>query len=137
MSDLFKPIQFYAKNTCPMCREGHLLVTTIESYGSILGPDGLPADNIPLNFSERVYCPKCNYQDYVKDPNESGEGIYHMADGSYRYLTEAEKIHYMDIGLYKLIKSKARVAKHVGLEEGENPFIKEKDDSNDAAGQNQ
>lgn len=116
MSDLRSPIQFYSKNTCPMCREGHLLLYTIEGNGSVLGIDGKPNDIIPMSYSERVYCPKCNYQDYVKDIDiDIGEGMY-CTNGSYRYLTEAERLYFLD---HHPIKTR----RNIGLKNNENPFM--------------
>lgn len=118
MSDLFSPIQFYAKNTCPMCRQGHLLLYTIEGYASMLGTDGKPNDNVPMSYSERVYCPVCNFQTNIGDIDKMGAGIFLLKDGTYKYMTRAERIYYAN-------KDKEKERRHVGVEEDENPFIEE------------
>jgi hypothetical protein len=84
--DIKEPITFYDQGTCPKCRGARLILRQYSDDRIKLDKRGLPFDSDSI-IGECFYCPRCDFVGYL------GYDIIKLEDGSYKYVTEAEKIY--------------------------------------------
>ena len=85
MNDLFRPVIFSPKNCCPDCG-GEIILHRIDDTSIILDVEGKPKKfKSDTNFV--FICNNC-YRDF-----ELNRDFIRLEDGSFKYVTEAEKIY--------------------------------------------
>lgn len=84
--DLNQPVIFVGKGTCPNCG-GSLTLVSFERLNIKLNDDGFPIENEFCISNVYIGCTKCYFC------GEVGRDFIKLEDGSYKYVTEAEKIY--------------------------------------------
>ena len=109
MNDLIKPVKFYPKNTCPVCGKGELILHQVEDSRIELDEEAKPR-SYKSTISSVFVCDEC------LSSFSLGKDIMKLEDGSYKYVTEAEKIYEKD--------RMSKLPEQTHLHADKNPFMK-------------
>ena len=108
--DLIQPIKFYNQGTCPKCNQANMILNIYGADHIFLDDNGLPVYNQSL-VKEFLVCPNCGYKGLL------GVDFIRLEDGSYKWVTEAEKAYIEDR------KNNQKPITH--LHADDNPFVTE------------
>ena len=108
--DLRHPIKFTGQGSCPKCDKANMVLSTYSSDHIFLDEYGTPIYN-KSTTKEFLVCPVCGYIGNI------GEDYIKLEDGSYKFVTEAERIYEE--------RRMANLPEITHLHAYNNPFIKE------------
>lgn len=89
-NDMMEPIEFCGQGSCPICRKRNLVIEQVEKLNIYIDKDGQPKEYESVIGKSQVVCKSCGFRGIV------GEDYMCLEDGSYKYVTEAEKIYETD-----------------------------------------
>lgn len=86
-NDMIEPIEFYGQGSCPICRKRNLVIEQAEKLNIYIDKEGQPKEYESIVGKMYVICKSCGFKGVV------GEDYMRLENGSYKYVTEAEKIY--------------------------------------------